>query len=58
MLQRENQRLADLVREQRSTISRQEAALRDWKRKVPGITHVERDETGAIFLDENEFDND
>lgn len=58
MLQRENKRLADLVREQRSTISRQEEVLRDLEAESPGITHVERDETGAIFLDESEFDND
>lgn len=57
MLQRENKRLADLVREQRSMISRQEAALQDLEAESPGITHVERDETGAIFLDENEFDD-
>lgn len=58
MLLRENQRLADVVRVQRSTISRQEEALRDLEADSPGITHVERDETGAIFIDENEFDSD
>lgn len=58
MLQRENRRLADLVREQRSMISRQEEALRELEADSPGITHVERDETGAIFLDEHEFDDD
>jgi DNA-binding NtrC family response regulator len=57
-LQQENQRLADLVREQRSTISKHEAALRDLEAESPGITHVERDESGAIMLDESEFDDD
>jgi len=57
-LQRENQRLADVVREQRSMISKHEAALRELEADSPGITHVERDETGAIMLDESEFDDD
>ncbi len=57
MLQRENKHLADLVREQRSTISRQEEALRDLETESPGITHVERDETGAIMLDESDLDD-
>lgn len=57
-LQHENQRLADLVREQRSTISKHEAALRELEAESPGITHVERDESGAIMLDESEFDDD
>lgn len=50
-LRRENQRLADLVRAQQGTISRQEAALRQLEAECPGITRVERDETGAIYLD-------
>jgi DNA-binding NtrC family response regulator len=50
-LRRENQRLADLVRVQQGTISRQEAALRQLESECPGITRVERDETGAIYLD-------
>ncbi|KGI78242.1 response regulator [Oleiagrimonas soli] len=58
MLLRENKRLADVVRVQRSTISKHEQALRDLEADSPGITHVERDETGAIFLDESEFDRD
>ncbi|NUR21975.1 response regulator [Frateuria sp.] len=51
-LGRENQRLADLVRIQQGTISRQEAALRELEAECPGITRVERDEHGAIYLDE------
>jgi DNA-binding NtrC family response regulator len=50
-LRRENQRLADLVRAQQGTISRQEAALRELEAECPGITRVERDESGAIYLD-------
>ncbi|MEI7037300.1 response regulator [Fulvimonas yonginensis] len=50
-LSRENQRLADLVRVQQGTISRQEAALRQLESECPGITRVERDENGAIYLD-------
>lgn len=48
---RENQRLADLVRVQQGTISRQDAALRQLESECPGITRVERDESGAINLD-------
>lgn len=55
-LLRENQQLADVVRVQRGTISRQEAALRELEAESPGITHVLRDESGAIFLDEAELD--
>lgn len=50
-MRRENQRLADLVRAQQGTISRQEAALRELEAECPGITRVERDECGAIYLD-------
>lgn len=50
-LRRENQRLADLVRAQQGTISRQEAVLRQLEAECPGITRVERDENGAIYLD-------
>ncbi|SEI88546.1 response regulator [Frateuria terrea] len=52
-LSRENQRLADLVRVQQGTISRQEAELRQLESECPGITRVERDERGAIYLDED-----
>ena len=51
-LQRENQRLADLVRAQRGVLSRQEATLRQLERESPGITHVSRDADGAILLDD------
>ena len=50
-LRRENQRLADLVRVQQGMISRQDAALRQLEAECPGITRVERDENGAIYLD-------
>lgn len=53
-LMHENQRLADLVRMQRGTISRQEAVLRELESECPGITQLQRDETGAIYLDEND----
>lgn len=53
-LLRENQRLADLVRMQRGTISRQEVMLRQLESECPGITQLERDESGAIYIDENE----
>lgn len=53
-LQRENQRLADEVRVQRGKLSKQEAILRQLEAECPGITRVERDDSGAIILDENE----
>ncbi len=56
MLLGENQRLADVVRVQRGTISKQEQALRELEADSPGITYVERDETGAIYIDESELD--
>ena len=51
-LQRENQRLADEVRVQRGQLSEQDAMLRELEAECPGITRVERDDTGAIMLDE------
>lgn len=49
----ENQRLADQVREQQGIISRQELALKDLEREHPAIAHVDRDEDGAIILDDD-----
>lgn len=51
-MQRENQRLADEVRVQRGQLSEHDALLRELEAECPGITRVERDETGAIVLDE------
>ncbi|HET6631693.1 MAG TPA: response regulator [Rhodanobacteraceae bacterium] len=53
-LRRENQRLADLVRSQQNALSRHEAALRQLEAECPGITQVVRDESGAIFIDEDD----
>lgn len=55
VLQRENQRLADEVRTQRGTITKQEAMLRELESECPGITRIERDERGAIYLDEEDI---
>lgn len=54
-LQRENQRLADEVRVQRGQLSEQDAMLRELEAECPGITQVERDDTGAILLAENDL---
>ncbi len=54
-LQRENQRLADEVRVQRGQLSEQDKRLRELETECPGITHVERDETGAIVLGEHDL---
>lgn len=54
-LQRENQRLADEVRVQRGELSEHDAMLRELEAECPGITHVERDDTGAIVLVENDL---
>lgn len=53
-LQRENQRLADEVRVQRGQLSEQDARLRELEAECPGITRVDRDDTGAIVLDEHD----
>ncbi|GAB4345223.1 MAG: hypothetical protein Kow006_02150 [Gammaproteobacteria bacterium] len=52
----ENQRLADQVRAQKGIISRQEMMLREMARKHPALFHVERDEDGAIILNEEDLD--
>lgn len=54
-MQLENQRLADLVRQQHGLLSRQEAELRRLESEHPGITRIQRDESGAIFIDEDDL---
>lgn len=54
-MQRENQRLADEVRVQRGQLSEQDARLRELESECPGITRVERDDTGAIVLGEHDL---
>jgi two-component system, probable response regulator PhcQ len=49
----ENQRLADLVRAQQGRLDKQDAELRRLEVEHPGITRVDRDETGAIYIDED-----
>lgn len=50
-LRRENQRLADIVRAQKGLLWKQRAVLNRLEADCPGITRVERDESGAIYLD-------
>ena len=50
----ENKRLADTVREQRRTLSRQEAELLRLETESPGITKLRRDPDGGIWLDDEE----
>lgn len=50
----ENQRLADLVRVQRGTLSRHEAELRRLEEESPGITKLRRATDGGILLDDCE----
>ena len=50
----ENQRLADVVRTQRGTLSRQEAELRRLEAESPGITKVRRAPDGGILLDDDD----
>jgi DNA-binding NtrC family response regulator len=47
----ENQRLADLVRKQRSRLSQQEAALRRLEAESPGITKLTFAADGGIVLE-------
>lgn len=51
----ENQRLADIVRAQRSQLDRQDAELQRLELEHPGITRIDRDETGAIYIDEDDL---
>lgn len=55
-LQRENERLADTLRDAASSEPGQSMELRKLEAEYPGITHVDRDETGAIYLDANDLD--
>lgn len=48
----ENQRLADEVRQQRGTLSAQEAELRRLERLEPGITHVKWGSDGSFILED------
>lgn len=51
-LSMENQRLADLIRQQRGQLSAQEAELRRLERLEPGITHVKWGEDGSFILED------
>ena len=51
-LQRENQSLADEVRVQRGLLSEKDALLRELELESPGITRLNLDANGAIYLDE------
>lgn len=53
-LQLENQRLADLVRVQQGTLSRQELELRRLEEETPGITQVNWGPDGSILLYEED----
>ncbi len=53
-LQLENQRLADLVRVQEGTLSRQEQELRRIEEETPGITQVNWGPDGSILLYEED----
>ncbi|MEO8670711.1 MAG: response regulator [Tahibacter sp.] len=54
-LQLENQRLADIVRAQQGRLVQHEAELQRLESENPGITRLHRDETGAIFIDEDDL---
>ena len=54
MLRVENERLVKQVREQQSTLDRQQQELLRLEREHPGLTRVKRDDDGAIVLDEME----
>ena len=51
-LQLENRRLANEVRQQRSTISRQQLELDRLERESPGITHVRWTADGGVLVHE------
>jgi response regulator RpfG family c-di-GMP phosphodiesterase len=51
-LQLENRRLANEVRQQRQTISRQQVEIDRLERESPGITHVRWSEDGGVLLHE------
>lgn len=52
----ENQRLADQVRVQQKTLSRQDAELRRLEHECPGITQLRRAPDGSIELDFEDHD--
>ena len=52
-LQRENQKLADRVRAGAGSGAEGAASLRKLEAECPGITHVVRDEAGAICIDDD-----
>ncbi|MCL4471801.1 MAG: response regulator [Sulfuricella sp.] len=54
-LLRDNQRLADQVRLQSGTISKQEMALRRLEEESPGITKVHWGEDGSVIFDDAEL---
>ena len=55
-LLQENRRLADVVRQQRGQLSKQEAELRRLEQESPGITRLKRAPDGGIILDEDELE--
>ncbi|HEX7325552.1 MAG TPA: response regulator [Rhodanobacteraceae bacterium] len=50
-LQRENEQLAAKARARAGSVSNHDTDLRKLEAEYPGITHVDRDESGAICLD-------
>jgi two-component system, probable response regulator PhcQ len=50
----ENQRLADMVREQQGQLSRQEVALRRLEEESPGITKVNWGADGSVIIDDED----
>jgi two-component system probable response regulator PhcQ len=54
-LEVENRQLADLVRRKDRQLSHQETELRRLESEHPGITHLQQDEAGAIFIDEDDL---
>lgn len=55
-LERENARLADLVRRQQRRIDRQTMELERLERESPGITRLERAPDGSILIEDDEDD--
>jgi DNA-binding NtrC family response regulator len=55
-LEIENKQLADLVRQKDRLLSTREAELRRLESEHPGLTSLNLDEQGAIFIDEDDLD--
>jgi len=55
-LQQENRRLADIVRQQRGQLSKQEQELRRLEQESPGITRLKLAPDGGIILDEEDLE--